>query len=59
MSKLKVTLKKSLNGINKKQKQTARCLGLKKIDQSRLFKDNPALRGQLKKIQHLLSVEEL
>lgn len=58
MSQIKVTLKKSLNGTNKKQKQTALCLGLKRPNQSRLFKDSPAFRGQVKKIQHLLSLEE-
>ena len=59
MSKVRVILKKSLNGVSKNQKQTASCLGLKKINQSRCFKDNPAFRGQVKKIQHLLSVEKL
>ena len=43
--------------IKNKNKQQS-CLGLKKIDQCRSFKDSPALRGQIKKIQHLLSVEK-
>lgn len=59
MSKVRVVLKRSLNNITEKQKNTARCLGLRKINQSRLFKDSPALRGQVKKIQHLLSLEEV
>lgn len=59
MGDIKVTLKRSLNGASKRQKQTAHCLGLKKISQSRLFKDSPAFRGQVKKIQHLLSWEKL
>lgn len=58
MSQLKVTLKKSLNGASKKQRQTALCLGLRKVNQSRAFKDSSALRGQIKKIQHLLNLEE-
>lgn len=56
---LKVSLKKSLNGANEKQKQTAYSLGLRKINQFRVFKDNPALRGKIKKISHLLSYEEV
>ena len=58
MPKVKVTLKRSLNGVSKSQRQTALCLGLKKIHQSRSFKDSPTLKGQIKKIQHLLSWEE-
>ena len=54
-----MTLKKSVNGAKKKQRQTARCLGLKKMNQSRVFKDSPAFRGQVKKIQHLLDLEEV
>lgn len=56
---IKITLKKSLNSATKKQKQTAGCLGLRKISQSRQFKDSPALRGQVRQIQHLLNVEEI
>ena len=59
MSEIKVTLTKSLNGTKKGQKQTAFCLGLKKPHQSRQFKDSPALRGQIKKIQHLLKWEKV
>ena len=59
MSQIKIVLKKSLNGASKTQKRTALCLGLKKVNQSRSFKDQPALRGQIKKIRHLLSWEEV
>ena len=59
MSQVKVTLKKSLNSASKTQKLTAFCLGLRKINQSRSFKDSLAFRGQVKKIQHLLSLEEV
>ena len=40
---LKVTLKKSTIKSTKSQKQTVRGLGLKKIGQSRVLEDNPAL----------------
>lgn len=57
MKKFKVTLVKSLIGCTKDQKDTARCLGLKKTNQSSVVLDNPANRGQIFKIQHLLNVE--
>ena len=59
MSQIKVTLKKSLNSATQKQKHTAHCLGLKKINQSRQFKDSSAVRGQVKKIRHLLEWEKV
>ena len=59
MAPIKVTLKRSLNGANQKQKQSARCLGFKKLNQSRLLIDSPVVRGQIKAIRHMLSVEEV
>ena len=55
---VKVTLKRSLIGVRKKQKEAIRCLGLKKINRFRVFKDTPALRGQIQVVKHLISVEE-
>ena len=57
MKKVEVTLKRSLIGANKKQKAAASCLGLRKINQSRTFKNSPAFQGQVKVIQHLLEVK--
>ncbi|MCY4513124.1 MAG: 50S ribosomal protein L30 [Bdellovibrionales bacterium] len=59
MTEVKVTLKRSLIGIRKKQKEAVRCLGLRKINKSRTFKDTPALRGQIQVVKHLISVEEI
>ena len=58
MSKVKVILKKSPIGAGRKQKEAVRCLGLRKINSSRMFKDTPAFRGQVKLVRHLVSVEE-
>ena len=58
MSEVVVTLKKSLNGTSKKQKASMSCLGLRKINKSRVFQDTPAFRGQLKVVGHLVSVEK-
>ena len=51
-----VTLKKSLIGCTQDQKDTVRCIGLKKIRQSVVVTDTPANRGQILKVQHLLDV---
>ena len=53
----KVTLKRGLIGTTESQRNTVRCLGLRKINQSKVIADNPANRGQIYKVQHLVSVE--
>lgn len=55
---LRVTLVKSPIGYTKDQKQTARALGLRRMNQTVEHKDNPALRGMLNKIIHLIRIEE-
>jgi len=58
MAKVIVTLKKSLNGTNKKQQAALSSLGLRKINSQNVFKDTAAFRGQLKRIGHLVSVNQ-
>lgn len=53
----KVTLKRSLIGCTETQRETIRCLGLSKRHHSAQVKDNPANRGQIMKVQHLVDVE--
>ncbi|MDX1357779.1 MAG: 50S ribosomal protein L30 [Clostridia bacterium] len=55
---LKITLVKSTIGALKVHKATIEALGLKKIGQCVEKKDNPATRGMIQKVSHLLSVEE-
>jgi len=55
---LRVTLVKSPIGYTKDQRKTARALGLRRMNQTVEHKDNPALRGMLNKIIHLLRIEE-
>jgi len=55
---IRITLRRSLSGRPHDQRQTAYALGLKKISQSRLFPDNPQVRGMARKISHLVEVEE-
>lgn len=55
---LRVTLVKSPIGFTKDQKKTVLALGLRRMNQTVEHKDNPALRGMLFKVTHLLRVEE-
>jgi large subunit ribosomal protein L30 len=59
MTKLKVTLKKSVIGSTESQRATVRGLGLKKIRSSKLLINTPAIRGMIKKVIHLVDVEEV
>lgn len=52
----KLKLKRSLIGCTKSQKDTIRCLGLKKREGEVTVADHPATRGQILKVQHLLDV---
>lgn len=55
---LKVTLVKSMIGCKKNQIAVLSALGLRKIRQSKLHSDNPAIRGMIDKVSHMLTVEE-
>lgn len=54
-----VTLVKSPIGYTKDQKQTVLALGLRRMHQTIEHKDTPALRGMIRKIIHLVQVEEV
>ena len=54
---MKVTLKRSPIGCTQSQRATLNSLGLKRLHQTIYGKDEPALRGQLRKVQHLIQVE--
>ena len=56
---LKITQEKSVIGTPQTQRATMASLGLKKIRQSVIHPDNPAVRGQVQKVRHLVSVEEV
>ncbi|AYJ00944.1 50S ribosomal protein L30 [Candidatus Phytoplasma ziziphi] len=59
MKKLSITLKKSLIGRTPNQIKNANVLGLRKINQ-KVIKDNvEVIRGIIKKIHHLVVVEEI
>jgi large subunit ribosomal protein L30 len=56
---LKITLKKSTIGYNKRQKQTVEALGIKRLHHSVLKQDTPQIRGMVNKVSHLVEVEEV
>ena len=57
MKKFVVTLRRSLIGCTETQIATAKAIGLRKIGKSKTMADNPANRGQIMKIQHLVEVK--
>ncbi len=59
MSRLRITLKRSVIGHPVDQKETARILGLTRINRAVLRPDNPAVRGMANKLSHLVSIEEI
>lgn len=58
-TKLKVTQVRSAIGIKPKQRGTLRALGLRGIGQSNVLADTPDARGQIAKVPHLVSIEEV
>ena len=58
MAKIKVTLVKSTIGCQENQKANVAALGLKKIRDTKEHNDTPAIRGMIKKVSHLVKVEE-
>ena len=59
MKKLKVTYVKSTIQGTHVQIATVRSLGFRKLHESRIVDDTPALRGMLNRVSHLLKVEEI
>ncbi len=57
--KLKVTLVKSMIGRPEKQRQVLRGMGLGRINRSVVLEDTPAVRGMVRKVIHLVAVEDL
>ena len=58
MAKLKITLTRSLIGRPETQRKTIKALGLKKLNSPAELPDNESVRGQLHKVEHLITVEE-
>jgi large subunit ribosomal protein L30 len=58
VSTVKITQRRSRNGANKRQVETLRSLGLRRIGHSVERSDTPQTRGMLHKVRHLVEVSE-
>ncbi|TCS81530.1 50S ribosomal protein L30 [Tepidibacillus fermentans] len=59
MKKLQITLKRSLIGRPEAQRKVVKALGLRKLNQTIVQNDNPAIRGMVNKVNHLVEVIEV
>ena len=59
MAILRIKYVKSAIGCPKDQKATIRALGFRKLQQTVEHEDQPAIRGMIKKVRHLVQVEEV
>jgi large subunit ribosomal protein L30 len=59
MPKVRVTQTASPIGRKPGQKETLIGLGLKRIRSTRELEDTPSVRGMIRKVAHLIKVEEL
>jgi large subunit ribosomal protein L30 len=55
---LKITLTGSAIGCTERQRETLRGLGLRRREHPAIVKDSPAVRGMVRKVAHLVRVEE-
>ena len=58
MAKLRIKWVKSAIGYSKDQRATIRALGFRKLQQTVEHEDHPALRGMIRKVNHLVKVQE-
>ena len=59
MAKLEITLTKSPIAAIPKQRATVKALGLHKMHKTVVMPDNAAVRGMIKKVEHLVTVKEI
>ncbi|GAP10352.1 MAG: 50S ribosomal protein L30 [Bellilinea sp.] len=55
---LRITWVKSAIGYSEQHKATIRALGLRRLNQTVIHEDTPTLRGMLRKVNHLVKIEE-
>jgi large subunit ribosomal protein L30 len=59
MARLRITWERSGISHPKDQKATVRALGLKRLRDSVEHDDNRTIRGMVRKVRHLVTVEEI
>jgi large subunit ribosomal protein L30 len=58
VAKLRVTQVRSVIGTTRRQRDTIRALGLKRIRHTVVQDDRPEIRGMIAKVRHMVHVEE-
>jgi len=58
MAKLKITLTRSVIGRPDDQRATVKALGLGKMNSSVVQEDNAVIKGMIRKVEHLVTVEQ-
>ena len=58
MAKLKLTQTRSAIGQSERHRGTLRALGLGKIGRTNVQEDTPVIQGMLRKVRHLVEIEE-
>jgi len=57
--RLRITMRRSRIGSTPRQREVLRGLGLRRINSSVLRPDDPAIRGMVAKVAHLVEVESV
>jgi len=58
MKKLRITLKRSFIGYDRRQRRIVFSLGLRRLHHTVVHDDTPTIRGMLRKVPHLVEVVE-
>ncbi len=58
-AKLKITLVRSTIGAIPKHRKTVQSMGLRKLNKTVVLPDDPATRGKIQQVRHLVKVEEV
>jgi large subunit ribosomal protein L30 len=58
VNKIKVRLVKGLAGIKQRHRDTVHGLGLKKINQTAVLADTPAVRGMINRVNYLVRIDD-
>ena len=56
--KLSITQRRSAIGRSRKQQDTIRALGIRRLQQTVVHDDSPQVRGMIAKVSHLVEVSE-
>jgi len=59
MAKIRITQVRSKNGKPERQKRTLEALGIRKLNHSVVHEATPQILGMVRKIQHLVKVENI